>query len=594
MSELSKEEVKIWFQRLTDGFNTREDWIKNLWSPCTEYVAGNFKNLPSKFIDKGKARVVPNRPFNLRETLMSLLFHRDPRLSVKTPDISKGLKELLPDYGFIWEGILKEVWRLGKYFEEFKLAIDDSIVCGTGFVKIGFGLDDTAYPIVKGEKVKLATEEEIRKGHLEFDKDFLSKLPWIKYVPIEDLMFDPMGSRMDHKRWAMHMVVKRYSDIMSDKKLNKDGKLPAPRAFKYDAAFSPMVKNSNQAELRDGEKRLPDEDAPVILYEIYDRKENRKIVLADGYDIELSVEDNPAEGLGGFPFRMFKLIDIRNNFYGQPVIKYMEEALIEESEIRTGFLDYAYRAKPKIIIGKTLTEEQMRDIESNEPLVVVQGMTKEDISSYTPSPMPADSYRMLNDLRQDHQELIAFTSNVQGREFGQRTTATEVEHIAQYAQLKSSIKSDAVDAFVKECMEAVVTIIQTNGKDIPLYVSELNPRTREVVRRKYTIEEVEQQVGIEVLTGSASIEYNAMKRQDEMQFYGITKGDPSVNPMAMFKRLCREGFKMREEEINELQAQPAVVPPIGGQTTPNGISQVGAASMGELLSAKMGARAPQP
>jgi len=556
MAELNEDRVRLYFDRISRGLESRRPFQKEIWEECTEFASGNFSSLKD---EKGTIRVVPNRAFSLAETMHALFWHQSPELYVKANEADKASWQF--EYDKIWEGVIKDFWEDGLFYKEFSKMVMDAIVCGTGFIKFGVGNIGLFYPKYdKSGKLSEADKPYIEKEGLNFKELRQIYMPWVDYVPVEDLVFDPLGSELEHKRWMAHIIIKRYSDVVNDKTYTtKDMPSPAKLVGSGKSGFTAGMPNNDYlrgvSDNLNSINKYNTEDMPIILYEIYDRKENLQIVLADGYSKPLKVDDNPYKGIGtGFPVHMLRVANIRNKHYGQSLIYLIKENIIEEAELRTAVLDHIHSSKAKILLDGELSEEQRAAFESKGTLVFVPGMPRDKITTFSPPPYNPDVYRMLNDIRSDYEDILGYSRNLQGREYGQRTTATEVATIARHARNKVMVKADAVDTITQECMNTLVKLIQRDGGDIPITFNEL--RNGIPIKSTYKLNELLYPIDIKVIAGSSSVEYQASIKRDELNMFMINVQNPIINQVAGTRRMLQKVFELRESEINELIQQP--------------------------------------
>jgi len=203
----------------------------------------------------------------------------------------------------ILENALNYELKAMRFKAQAKRAIMDALFC-YGVIKVGYHTEYTYNPAqtpLEIQEAELAGRSD--RETLEWNASVKRESVWAIRVDPWDFRFDPDIKMLDEElsqcRWVAFRSIRPLDDVKSDP-LYKNTTLLEGTAYPDDFDSDEGKKSSQQDAL---------EEPYVILWEIWDKKEQKIYVIAEGHDDFLREDDWPYD-MDGFPCSFLAFNDL--------------------------------------------------------------------------------------------------------------------------------------------------------------------------------------------------------------------------------------------------------------------------------------------
>lgn len=258
------------------------------------------------------------------------------------------------------EMAVNDIWHRKKFKREVKKGIQDGLIIGHGWYKVGFNAN-------------LGNVEEFQDSTENANQDdyFFYRINW-RHVIFNDEAIDPPYDCT----WIGH---KFY--------------IPCESA-KNNKSWNEKRKNLNSVRLVEGETKeekakygnLVSEDGDqdyAELYEIWDKVNKKVLIVSKQRNVGILHErDWPYVKMQGFPFLFLNLSFVNDDPYGISDVGMGEAHVLEKTKIRNAFLEHLKRGNRMLITTPNNFSEEMKDayrrgedsalLEAEDPLKVVK------------------------------------------------------------------------------------------------------------------------------------------------------------------------------------------------------------------------------
>lgn len=458
---------------------------------------------------EGDTFVLPTA-FTYLSAAIPKLFYRMPKMRVRAKSIDNA------QYADIMESVLEYVWKKANIYDRIFEAVQSAEIKTCGFVKVGISVE---------------TEEEFDDGGEVIGENTTAQNIWVKYVENKYILIDPDAKNFEQAAWLCHIIEmaeeefdERYSGHKDFKKIKESAQESTETNQETDGTGYTVVNGAIREDGLDGNSD-PD-SVKYVVYEVWDRREDKRFVVVKGYDkfVEEDVNPMPFEG---FPFAMLVLRPAIDTLYPKPALKLFEAPI----DVVDNMIDKQEKnvdgSKSLVIYRKTaFSEDEVETIinaEDGAYIGVERTIEDGDIRVITTSPSSPETYKIRDDMLSFVREgLHISTEDVQGK--GKTQTATEVAERSQKGRILTGFKTSKIDAFTLEIIEMVMALvgefydheelIKVNRKfgDKPIYQSFVGTDMGEF--------------DFEVIAGSAAYQNEDLRMQKLMQAGEMIKGYP--------------------------------------------------------------------
>lgn len=484
----------------------------------------------------------------------------------------------------IQQAALNYEWKARDMQRELKRAVYDALIIGHGVIKTGYTLE-------------LDEARSKEDGEINYSDFVKADAPFIQRVNPFNFIFDPTGGTYDLRsaRWCAEVIFVPLSDVLANKRYNqkvitsiKDKEYTLTTKNSFLAASEDYPKfNTDKSMLWDAE--IPEHEL-IVLYEIYDKKFKKYMVMASGVEEPLLEKEWPYEYLTGFPYQKLDYIPIPSEPYGLGIPYWIEDQQFELNRIRTHQFEHRRRfnRKYEVVKGAVEESEETKLIEGEDGTIIwVQAAGS--VRAIEDAPMSSDQQIVEQIIKADVQELTGSDALIRGGALPSRTTGTEVSTRANLFRLKLDDRVEDVEKFVVNIGRQVLQHIKANytiekavkvaGKAGEYWIT-------------FTPEDIQGEFDIEVESISAEKHDPAVERQQAISIFqmassmgpAIQQGQLQVDLNELFKWLLSKfniqdvgrffspslvvGAPMETATETELQSPQQEVPQLPSVPTP--------------------------
>jgi len=468
----------------------------------------------------------------------------------------------------IVEEVLNYLWRQHHYQDEIRLAVDDWIVCGHGWVKCGYKFVSPPVSKPSGEgnvenqpaddgSVEGIDDREPVPGNVESEIHTYDDRPYVERVSLFDMYVDPDARRPEEMRWIAQRTWRALQDVRVDSRYD-------PKARKAVNASSWSRWYSDDGDGRDGDDQ-PDKGAISYceVIEFYDSKRNIVCTFANSGDDSETADTStrngsflikPAKVPYPFchPFVMLRNYEVPDNFYPMGELESIESLQLELNETRNQMLNHRKRFARKWIYSRDMFDEDgVRALESDVDNTMIPIMGDVNPANFiAPLPSigtPPDFYNQSQMIEEDINTVSGVSDYMRGQpESAIRRTATEAAMIQDAANSRARDKLAKVESFLADCGERIVQLMQE------FLTGEHVARITSVAGRawvNYDADYLQGEFDFEVEGGSTEPRNEAFRRQSALQLVDAMAPFISIgviNPSGLARYVLQYGFGIKD------------------------------------------------
>jgi len=554
--------------QLHESMRWRENERKEvLWKSLVDLYKGKHYNAAAE-----SDRAVVNVAFSTKNVIAPSVSVSNPKFSVNARKPESAAQAV------VTQEVLNYVWRTYHYQQEFRLAVDDMLTVGHGWIKVG-------YKATKPPEVKLADENgpEDAQSYGVDDRDtsvdgnIESELyvPWDEDRPFAerisffDVFVDPHARHPKEMKWIAHRTRRLVNDVKVDGRYEKS-------ARKLASASHRSSYESGHQDGRDDQHDISQDYCDVI--EFYDlRRQEVSTFLADGTDQgEFLIKPEKMPYSFGHPFVMLRDYEVIDHFYPIGELEAIKVLQQELNITRTQMLNHRSKfARKYMYHAETWDQTGVNGLKSDvdNEMVPYPGDIQDMDRSVVAMPVqgtPAEFYNQ-SDLIISDIDRVSGTSEYQ-RGGGQniRRTATEAAMIQDASNARSADKLAGIERTLGEIGQRLIQLMQQfmTGEHVVRIVGMSHPTWV-----KFDADYIAGEFDFEVEAGSTAPNNESFKQQKafEMnevfgQYLGVY-----IDPMTFLPEVLR---MMGVKDPTSMMMQP---PPEqgGGQPQQGGMPPEG-------------------
>jgi hypothetical protein len=556
--------LKRYNAELSRSKKWRQDGDRDLkWERMIALYEGNHYTGPAD-----DDQMVVNRAFKTKNVIAPSVAVRNPKFMVQAQQPDKAAQALLT------EEILNYVWRTWRYKAEFRLAVDDNLTIGHGWLKVG-------YKFVKPMEIKTPKEDGVpidditedgvddradKPGNVEYEKyGANTERAFVERISPFDMFVDPDARHLGDARWIAQRVRRLVADV------------------RVDGRYSAVVRSNAQGTIGDKWERT-DREQPLIngsskgfceVWEFYDLRENTVCTILGGSEDGFLIAPVTMPYAFGHPFVMIRNYDVPDKFYPMGDLESIEALQHELNKTRTEQMQHRRGNQRKYLaMEDALDEDAWEALESDKDGAVVkvnsQYSLAEAVQLMPTHTISADAYNMSDIIDRDIDDITGVS------DFNQtsiRRTATEAAMIQDQSNARSADKLARIEDVLAQIGERLIQLMQqymTGEHVIRVVGSDASP-----IWLDYDKDTIAGKFDFEVEGGSTSPQNESSRRQGALQFSDammplIDMG--VVDPRAVARKILLDfgvkdpaSFMSQEEE----QPQPGEeMPPEEGMMPP--------------------------
>lgn len=575
-------------KRLSQEVNRSIKWRNDarrddLWKRMIDLYRGKHYKSLSK-----EDRMVINMAFATKNVIA-------PSISVNNPKFVVAARK--PEgaaQAVITEEVLNYMWRTHKYQDEFRLAVDDFLVCGHGWLKVGYKA--TKPPEVKEPDTtesRLAEgvddRDETVVGNVESEMNMLEDddRPFVERLSPFDVYVDPDARHPKEMKWIAQRVRRLVSDVRVDSRYDKK--------IRKDVTGTHVSRYASE-DARDGRDVVDDPDTSpysyVDVWEYYDLRRNEVSTFVLNSTDGFLISPKPIPFSFGHPFVMIRNYEVPDHFYPMGELESIEELQYELNNTRSQMMNHRKRFARKWLYDKEAFDtDGIKALESDEDntMVPIDTNGQMDIQKAV-APMPSigtppDFYNQSELIQQDMDRVSGTSDYMRGATANIRRTATEAAMLQDAMNSRAADKLSRIESTLAEVGGRLIQLMQQYmvGEKVVRVVGARGDGAWVQFDKDFIAGEFD----YEVEAGSTQPMNESFRRQSALQLVDAMApfvGSGVVNPQALARHVLQFGFGIKDPTMFMGQQQPMHQMPDG--------SMMPGASHGEAMTMGGGVEPP--
>ena len=480
----------------------------------------------------------------------------------------------------IAEQVLNYLWRTHKYQDEFRLAVDDFLIIGHGWLKVGYKA--TKPPQIKplpdavegdDETVGVDDRDETVDGNVESEvKSFTDDdRPFVERISPFDIFVDPDARHPKEMNWIAQRVRRPVADVMVDERYERSVRIQA-------ASLLTQQREDDGDRDIDGHPTSHDNTAYVDVWEYYDLRKNITCTfmanVTDGY----LIEPRPIPYAFGHPFVMLRNYEIPDEFYPMGELESIEELQYELNETRTQMMNHRKKHQRKVLYDKEAFDNEgiaaLRDDKDNVLVPVDTNSAQVDITKVVaPMPQvisPPEFYNQSDLISSDIDRVSGVSDYMRGATQNIRRTATEAAMIQDAQNSRAQDKLARIEQTLAQLGMRVVQLMQQFM--VGEHVVRIVGMSAAPVWVQFDADYIKGEFDFEVEGGSTQPRNESFRRQSALQLVDAMApfiGSGMVNPQAIIRHVLQFGFDVKDpDQFLGMPPQMGGMPPEQGAPPP--------------------------
>lgn len=511
-----------------------------------------------------------------------------PAVSMNYPSISVNARTAESEEpAVLAEQLVNYWWRHYDFRIPVRRAVDDAIIVGHGWVKVGWRFEEeerdatdeeiqVEFDRRKTELDQQAIESPHLAGRLPTDEEITEELvsfkvtdtkvdaPFVERVSPFDVLVDPEAtSELDLKWIAQRIVVP-----LETAKANEGYDSAARKSLEPNA----RVAGARWRDRDDGTKVYDDDVQRVELWEYYDIEAGKFCVFASDQETKFLVKPTEMPYTYGHPFVFLPNYDVPEYFYPLGDLEAMEPLQDELNETRTAMMNDRKRYKRRYLARRgELDEDAVEVLETDKDGAVLQIDGDRPFSEVI-IPMPAgdirpEMYDYTQQVLQDIELVTGVSEYQRGGLPETARTATEASIVSEASNARAADKLAKVEKFSAEIAERLIQLAQKFMDQAE--VVRVVGRMGEQIWVPIEPDEIEGEFEFEVEAGSTLPKNEGERQQVALQMLQVLGPYVGVyiDGQQLLSHLMREGFGIKNPE-KFITAPPPPPPPEGEEGAP--------------------------
>lgn len=543
----------------------KEEKYDKLWRRMIDLYRGkHFKDLSDE------DRMLVNACFSTINVIA-------PSVAVNHPKITVGARKSEDgDKAIITEAIINYWWRHYDCQKELRRAVDDYLIIGHGWLKVGYKFEEKEVSSPKMHEGENAPEDSLQdtdamaeEAPMETNITVVEDRPFVERVSPFDIYVDSDATSVENIKWIAQRIRRPLNDVRADQRYNRQARM--------DAAATYYSKWSGEDEKPRMSRQ--DNDAYVEVWEFYDVKNETMAVFCDGAEGFL-VNPQPMPYAFGHPFVMLRNYDVPEHFYPMGELEAIEPLQYELNATRTQMMNHRKRFSRKWLYKESAFDGPGRDaLESDEDNVMVPVISDEPLGAVVQA-MPAvvnppDMYNVSSMIVQDIDRISGVAEFMRGGASEISRTATEAAMMQDAQNARTSDKLAEVERVIAMAAKRLIGLAQQflTGEHVARVVGSQAMPIWVNFDRDYILGEFD----FEVEAGSTQPVNESFRRQMALQMVDAMAPFVSagvVDMAALARHVLQFGFGVKTPEAFLAQpqqqlgpdGQPMAGPPPGPDT----------------------------
>lgn len=551
-----------------------QDKYDDMWRRMVDLYRGRHYDSLSK-----NDRLIVNLAFATKNVMAPAVAINNPRFVVnaRNPDNAP--------QAVITEEVLNYMWRTHRYQAEFRLAVDDWITIGHGWVKTGYKFVKT--PKEKASDVEDADDEagnfgiddrEDIPGNVESELNVTDDRPFLERISPFDMFVDPDARHPKEMRWIAQRTWRALQDVQVDERYSATNRRRA-------TARSWSRWDSDDGDAREGWNK-PDKGAIQFceVIEFYDIKRGKvSTFVSSGGDGESGdgflIKPQEMPYAIGHPFCMLRNYEVPDHFYPLGDLEQIESLQLELNETRNQMMNHRKKFSRKWVYDRDAFDAQgIAALESDIDNVMVpangaSGDPGKLVAAIPAVITPPEFYNQSDMISNDLDRVSGVSDYQRGAQSHIKRTATEAGMIQDAANARAMDRLSKVETILAEVAESIIALMQQ------FLTGEHVARVTTIPGRawiNYDRDYIQGKFDFEVQGGSTEPRNETFRRQSAMQLMDASMPfleSGVVNPVALYQHILTQ-FGIKDTGRFLQEQGPPPIPPMGQGQVPPGAPPV--------------------
>jgi hypothetical protein len=543
----------------------RQEGYTDLWKRMVNLYRGkHYEKLSSE------DRMLINLAFATKNVIAPSVAVNNPRFVINARK-----PESAPQ-AIITEVVLNYLWRTHKYQDEFRLAVDDFLVAGHGWIKCGYKATKPVQLKPLPDDVELGSDcegvddrDETVVGNVESEVRTFGDddRPFAERVSIFDMFCDPDARHPKEMKWIAQRTRRPLADVLVDSRYDK----------KVREACTGISKNTridDEDRDIDGQPDATDE-IYVDVWEFYDLRRQTVSTFTEQCEEGYLIAPQKQPYAFGHPFVMLRNYEVTDLFYPMGELEAMEELQLELNQTRSQMMNHRKKYQRKTLYDKEAFDQEGIDAlrsDKDNTLVPVDTNAGVDITKVVaPMPQehtPPDFYNQSELIASDIDRVTGVSDYMRGATQNIRRTATEAAMIQDAQNARAADKLARVESTLAQIGQRIVQLMQqylTGEHVVRIVGMQSNP-----IWVKFDRDFIAGEFDFEVEAGSTQPRNESFRQQKALQLVDAMAPFVSlgvVNPQALAQHVLQFGFDVKDP-ASFIQAAPQIDPMTGQPIDP--------------------------
>jgi hypothetical protein len=533
-------------------------------------------------------KLIVNLIFSTVNTIAPAVAVNNPRFTVNARNPNSAPQAV------IVEEVLNYMWRTWHYQDEFRLAVNDLLICGHGWCKVGYKFtkppeekkvdSDEPNATENGADVGVDDRDDI-EGNVESEQYVYEDRPFVERISPYDMFVDPDSRNPKEMCWIAQRIWRPIQDVQVDSR------------YSATARKKVSARSWSRWSMDDGDARTNDQATPkgtksfVEIIEFYDIKTQLVSTFCldsdtTGDETGFLIKPRRMPYAMGHPFEMIRGYEVADHFYTMGDVEQIESLQLELNQTRTQMMNHRKRFQRKWLYERDAFDREgvqalEADIDNTMIPVMSDGNPAQVIAPLPAVITPSEFYDQSAMITNDIDRVSGVSDYQRGGNTGAiKRTATEAAMIQDAANSRSQDRLAKIEGSLARLGERVIGLMQQylTGDQVARIVT--MPGKAWV---NYDPEYIQGEFDYEVAAGSTEPQNETFRRQSAMQLVDASMPflqSGVANPQALLMWVLQKGFGIKDvsQFINQqgqpnmdpATAQPQGVPPGGPQPGPPG------------------------
>lgn len=533
-----------------------------------------------RYIDLYKGKQYQSASKN-DQLIVNLIFSTintlSPMVSVNNPKFVVNARK--PDnapQAVITEEVLNYMWRLYRYNDEFRLAVDDWLIIGHGWCKTGYKF--VKPPEEKRTNVDGADPDEAAEygiddredvpGNVESEMYVYDDRPFVERISPFDMFVDPDSRHPKEMCWIAQRTWRPVQDVNVDERYS-----PTARKRVSAKTWSRWSNAEGDMDARDDK---PDKGPKSFceIIEFYDIK--RRTVATFCLDSDVTGDDTsgflirpkPIPYALGHPFDMLRNYEIPDHFYPLGDVGQIESLQLELNQTRTQMMNHRKRFQRKWLYNRdAFDRDSIEALESDIDNTMIPVLADNLNDAIVPMPAvitPSDFYDQSGMITNDIDRVSGVSDYQRGAaQTAVKRTATEAAMIQDSANARAQDRLAKIESMLARLGERIIGLMQQymTGEQVARIVT--MPGRMWV---NYDADYIQGEFDYEVAAGSTEPMNETFRRQSALQLVDASMPFLEMgvaNPVTLYMHILQKGFGVKDAQPFIMTQQP--VDPNAGQ-----------------------------